>query len=54
MRQRARPAFREDLADIRLSYIPFGDLREHCDALCKFGENHTILRKIARGGAAPC
>ena len=49
MAQLNRPAFREDLANISLSYIPFGDLCEHCDALCKFGEDHTILRKIARG-----
>jgi type II restriction enzyme len=49
MAQLARPAFRNDLADISLSYIPFSDLCEHCDALCKFGEDHTILRKIARG-----
>lgn len=41
-----RPAFRNDLADISLAFIPFDNLREHCDALCKFGEDHTILRKI--------
>jgi type II restriction enzyme len=45
-----RPAFREDLADMPPSFIPFGDLREHCEALCRFGEDHTILRKIARAG----
>lgn len=48
MAQLARPAFRDDLADIALAFIPFNDLRDHCDALCKFGENHTILQKIAR------
>jgi len=48
MAQLARPAFRNDLADISLAYIPFNDLREHCDALCKFGEDHTIVQKIAR------
>ena len=48
MAQLARPAFRSDLADISLAYIPFNDLREHCDALCKFGEDHTIVQKIAR------
>jgi type II restriction enzyme len=46
--QLARPAFRGDLADISLAFIPFNDLREHCDALCKFGEDHTIVQKIAR------
>lgn len=49
MAQLARPAFRNDLADISLAYIPFKDLTEHCDALCKFGDDHTVLRKIARG-----
>src|SRR5215208_6262469 len=44
--QLARPAFRNDLADISLAFIPFDNLREHCDALCKFGEDHTILRRI--------
>ena len=45
-----RPAFRNDLADISLAFIPFDNLREHCDALCKFGEDHTILRKIVHSG----
>lgn len=48
MAQLARPAFRDSLADIALAFIPFNDLRDHCDALCKFGEDHTILQKIAR------
>ena len=48
MAQLARPAFQSDLADISMAYIPFNDLREHCDALCKFGEDHTIVQKIAR------
>lgn len=47
--QLARPAFRDDLADISLAFIPFDELCEHCDAMCKFGEDHTILKKIARG-----
>jgi type II restriction enzyme len=47
--QFARPAFRNDLTDIALAFIPFDNLREHCEALCKFGEDHRILRKIAYG-----
>ena len=46
-----RPAFHNDLADISLAFIPFDNLRDHCDALCKFGEDHTILRKIVQGSA---
>ncbi len=52
MAQLSRPAFREDLANISLSYIPFKELRDHCDALCRFGEDHSILQKIARGKRA--
>ena len=47
--QLTRPAFRNDLTDISLAFIPFDNLRDHCDALGKFGENHTILRKITHG-----
>ena len=53
MAQLSRPAFRDDLADISLAYISFGDLCRHCDSLCKFGEDHTILRKIARRSPLP-
>ena len=48
--QLARPAFRNDLSDMVLAFLPFDHLRAHCYALCKFGEDHTILRKIAHGG----
>jgi type II restriction enzyme len=53
MAQLARPAFRNDLADISIAFIPFVDLYDHCDSLCKFGEDHTILRKIARSSVLP-
>jgi type II restriction enzyme len=46
--QLSRPAFYNDLSDISLAFIPFNDLRDHCEALCKFGEDHLILQKIAR------
>ena len=48
MAQLARPAFRNDLEAMRLSFIPFKDLQCHCEAMCKFGEDHTVMRKIAR------
>jgi type II restriction enzyme len=48
MAQLTRPAFRSDLADISLAFIAFNSLQENCDALCKFGEDHTIVEKIAR------
>ena len=48
MAQLYRPAFRDDLVNVPLYFIPFNDLCKHCDALCKFGDDHTILQKIAR------
>jgi type II restriction enzyme len=50
--QMTRPAFRNDLTDISLAFISFDNLRDHCDALCKFGEDHTVLRKIAQRNVA--
>jgi len=49
MAEFARPAFRSDLADIPLAFIPFDDLSKECDALCRYGDDHSILQKIARG-----
>lgn len=46
--QLKRPSFRNSLADLALSYIPFSELLKHHDALVKFGEDHTIMRKVAR------
>lgn len=44
--QLARPAMLKNSVDIR--YILFSDLRNHCNALCRFGETHGIMAKIAR------
>jgi len=46
--QMNRPAFRDGLADFPLAYIPFDILRQHCEALCVLGDDHTILKKIVR------
>ena len=48
--QLARPAFRRDLADIPLGYLPANDFAAHCDALCRFGQDYTVLQKLSRGG----
>jgi type II restriction enzyme len=44
--QMKRPAIRSN--QLAIHYILFSDLREHCDALCRFGENHNIMRKISK------
>lgn len=47
VQQLSRPSIRT--SNIPIKYILFSDLREQCDALCKFGDDHKILEKIAKG-----
>lgn len=35
---------------VKISYILFTDLTEHCASICKLGDDHTIMGKIARCG----
>lgn len=44
--QLSRPSIRN--TNVKIKYILFSDLREHCDAMCKFGDSHKILEKIAK------
>lgn len=44
--QLSRPSIKS--IKVPINYILFSDLRQNCDALCKFGENHHIMRKIAK------
>jgi len=32
----------------KISYILFSELCTHCDSICKFGDDHTIMEKIAK------
>lgn len=41
-----RPSFKND--NLEIVYILTSDLKTHCDALCKFGDSHHILEKIAK------
>lgn len=50
--QLSRPSIRK--SQILIKYILFSDLREHCDALCKFGDSHKILEKIAKSTYFKC
>ncbi len=45
--QLTRPSIRQTNTPIR--YMLMSDLRTHCDSLCRFGDDHRILDKIARG-----
>lgn len=44
--QLSRPSIKN--IKVPINYILFSDLRQHCDALCKFGDSHHILKKIAK------
>jgi type II restriction enzyme len=44
--QLSRPSIKQIKTPIR--YILFSELRQHCDALCKFGTDHQIMQKIAK------
>ncbi len=44
--QLCRPSIKN--INVPINYILFSDLRQHCDALCKFGDSHHILEKIAK------
>jgi len=41
-----RPSVRN--SNLQILYILTSELREHCDALCKFGDSHHIMEKIAK------
>lgn len=44
--QLSRPSIKN--IKVQINYILFSDLRNNCEALCRFGENHHIMRKIAK------
>lgn len=45
--QLKRPSFK-DLSCVKHRYMLFSDLKENCKGICKFGEDYTILMKIAK------
>jgi type II restriction enzyme len=49
--QLSRPSFKQEAGDVPVMYIPFSLLDKHCEALCMFGSDLHVLRKIARGRA---
>jgi type II restriction enzyme len=44
--QLKRPAIKGN--NLTIKYIMFSELRQNCDALCKFGDSHLIMTKIAK------
>ena len=35
--------------DLKIAYILFSELCTHCESICKLGEDHTIMDKVAKG-----
>ncbi|ABD71896.1 hypothetical protein Rfer_4209 [Rhodoferax ferrireducens T118] len=46
--QMLRPAMQGGGDSFRLGYLPSGELRQQCDALCRFGVDRSVLLKMAR------
>mgnify|MGYP000547056436 CR=1 FL=1 len=46
IQQLNRPVIKNSKMNIK--YILFSELRTNCDAICKFGSDHSIMEKIAK------
>lgn len=46
--QMLRPALCSDAKSFQLGYLPAGELKGQCDAMCRYGVDRSVLRKIAR------
>lgn len=44
--QLARPSVKSN--NVPIKYILFSELRNNCDALCRFGDSHLVMGKIAK------
>lgn len=52
--QMARPALLGDARTFELGYVASGELKAECEAMCRYGMDRTVLRKIARGLGPGC
>jgi type II restriction enzyme len=46
--QMLRPALYTEAKSFQLGYLPAGELKAQCDAMCRFGVDRSVLLKIAR------
>jgi type II restriction enzyme len=44
--QLSRPSIKN--GNLPIQYVVFNDLRENCDAICRLGESHKIMNRIAK------
>lgn len=47
--QLTRPVIKTN--NIAIKYILFSELKQNCDSICKFGEDHTVMQKIAKSAS---
>jgi len=43
-----RPSVRATRVGVEVHYLLFSDIRQHCDAICMFGDSKAALQKIAK------
>jgi type II restriction enzyme len=48
-----RPSFAGQEKAFQLGYLPAGELKAECDALCRYGTDRSVLQKIARAHNLP-
>jgi type II restriction enzyme len=48
MAQMSRPALHSAACEFQLGYLPAGELKQQCDAICRFGVDRSVLLKIAK------
>jgi type II restriction enzyme len=46
--QMVRPALLSETRRFQLGYLPSGELKEQCEAMCRYGVDRSVLLKIAR------
>ena len=46
--QMTRPALLSEAKTFQLGYLPAGELKAQCDAMCRFGVDRSVLLKVAK------
>ena len=48
MAQMLRPALQSPTVDFKPGYLPAGEFKRQCDAMCRLGVDRSVLLKIAK------
>jgi type II restriction enzyme len=46
--QMTRPTFLREANGFQLGYLPSGELKAECEAMCRYGVDRSVLLKVAR------